>query len=174
VATDEDRARTLRQVRVATGALLDPQAAYLLHRSVPTLALRIRAAQANAQVLAERLAAHPAVEAVHYPGLPSGDPLGLVGRQMAGPGTILAFEIAGGQQAAAAVMKSVELITPAVSLGSTDTLIEHPAGLTHRVVDEEGLSSGGITPGLLRVSVGIEDVEDLWADLAAAIRFAQP
>jgi methionine-gamma-lyase len=174
VATDEERARTLRQVRVATGALLDPQAAYLLHRSVPTLALRIRAAQANAQVLAERLEAHPAVEAVHYPGLPSGDPLGLVGRQMAGPGTILAFAIAGGQQAAAAVMKSVDLITPAVSLGSTDTLIEHPAGLTHRVVDEDGLASGGITPGLLRISVGIEDVEDLWADLAAAIEFAHP
>jgi methionine-gamma-lyase len=174
VATDEDRARSLRQVRVATGALLDPQAAYLLHRSVPTLALRIRAAQANAQVLAERLAGHPAVETVHYPGLPSGDPLGLVGRQMAGPGTILAFEIAGGQQAAAAVMKSVELITPAVSLGSTDTLIEHPAGLTHRVVDEQGLASGGITPGLLRISVGIEDVEDLWADLAAAIEVARP
>jgi methionine-gamma-lyase len=174
VATDEERARTLRQVRVATGALLDPQAAYLLHRSVPTLALRIRAAQANAQVLAERLEAHPAVEAVHYPGLPSGDPLGLVGRQMAGPGTILAFAIAGGQQAAAAVMKSVDLITPAVSLGSTDTLIEHPAGLTHRVVDEDGLASGGITPGLLRISVGIEDVEDLWADLATAIEFAHP
>jgi methionine-gamma-lyase len=61
-----------------------------------------------------------------------------------------------------------------VSLGSTDTLIEHPAGLTHRVVDEEGLSSGGITPGLLRISVGIEDVEDLWADLAGAIEVAQP
>jgi methionine-gamma-lyase len=174
VATDDERARALRQVRVVTGALLDPQAAYLLHRSVPTLALRIRAAQANAQVLAERLDAHPAVTAVHYPGLPSGDPLGLVGRQMAGPGTILAFEIAGGQPAAAAVMKSVELLTPAVSLGSTDTLIEHPAGLTHRVVDEEGLTSGGITPGLLRISVGIEDVEDLWADLSAAIELATP
>jgi methionine-gamma-lyase len=174
VATDEERARALRQVRVVTGALLDPQAAYLLHRSVPTLALRIRAAQANAQVLAERLDAHPAVTAVHYPGLPSGDPLCLVGRQMTGPGTILAFEIAGGQPAAAAVMKSVELLTPAVSLGSTDTLIEHPAGLTHRVVDEEGLASGGITPGLLRISVGIEDVEDLWADLSAAIELAAP
>jgi methionine-gamma-lyase len=174
VATDEERARTLRQVRVVTGALLDPQAAYLLHRSVPTLALRIRAAQTNAQVLAARLAEHPAVDTVHYPGLPGGDPLGLIGRQMAGPGTILAFEVRGGQDVAAAVMKSVELITPAVSLGSTDTLIEHPAGLTHRVVDDEGLRSGGITPGLLRLSVGIEDVEDLWDDLVAALDIADP
>jgi methionine-gamma-lyase len=174
VATDGDRARMLRQVRVVTGALLDPQAAYLLHRSLPTLALRIRAAQTNAQALAERLAAHQGVHAVHYPGHGENDPGGLVGRQMSGPGTILAFEVAGGQRAASAIMKSVGLITPAVSLGSTDTLIEHPAGLTHRVVDPEALTSSGITPGLLRVSVGIEDVEDLWEDLAAAIDGSQP
>jgi methionine-gamma-lyase len=174
VATDEDRARTLRQVRVVTGALLDPQAAYLLHRSLPTLAIRIRAAQDNAQVLADRLAEHDAVTVVHYPGHGSSDPTGLVGRQMTGPGTILAFEVAGGQEAAANVMKGVELVTPAVSLGSTDTLIEHPAGLTHRVVDPAALVSTGITPGLLRLSVGIEDVEDLWDDLVAAIDASQP
>jgi methionine-gamma-lyase len=169
VATDDDRARLLRQVRVVTGALLDPQAAYLLHRSLPTLALRVRAAQANAIVLAERLLDHPVVTAVHYPGLTATDPEGLVGRQMAGPGTILAFEVAGGRDAASAVMKGVELLTPAVSLGSTDSLIEHPAGLTHRVVDPQALADTGITDGLLRVSVGIEDVEDLWEDLAAAL-----
>jgi methionine-gamma-lyase len=174
VATDADRARALRQVRVATGALLDPQAAYLLHRSLATLALRVRAAQTNAQVLAQRLEDHPAVTAVHYPGHGASDREGLVGRQMTGPGTIVAFEVAGGLRAAAEVMKGVELLTPAVSLGSTDTLIEHPAGLTHRVVDPAALVSSGITPGLLRVSVGIEDVEDLWSDLAAAIDGAHP
>jgi methionine-gamma-lyase len=174
VATDADRAGALRRVRVATGALLDPQAAYLLHRSLPTLALRVRAAQANAQVLAQRLEDHPAVTAVHYPGHGTSDRAELVGRQMAGPGTILAFEVAGDLRAAAEVMKGVELLTPAVSLGSTDTLIEHPAGLTHRVVEPAALASSGITPGLLRVSVGIEDVEDLWADLAAAIEGAHP
>jgi methionine-gamma-lyase len=169
VATDADRARTLRRVRVVTGGLLDPHAAYLLHRSLPTLSVRVRTAQANAQVLAARLVEHPGVEAVHYPGLADGDPEGLVGRQMSGPGTILAFEVRGGRNAAADVMKTVELITPAVSLGSTDTLVEHPAGLTHRVVDPEALEATGISAGLLRLSVGIEDVEDLWADLAAAL-----
>jgi methionine-gamma-lyase len=174
VATDAARARDLRQVRVATGALLDPQAAYLLHRSLPTLAVRVRTAQASAQILADRLTGHPAVSAVHYPGLASGDPDGLVGRQMSGPGTILAFDLHGGHDAASDVMKSVELLTPAVSLGSTDTLIEHPAGLTHRVVDPAALAATGIGPGLLRVSVGIEDVEDLWRDLAAALDASRP
>jgi methionine-gamma-lyase len=174
VATDADHARALRRVRVATGALLDPQAAYLLHRSLPTLALRVRAAQANAQVLAQRLEDHAAVTAVHYPGHGASDPVGLVGRQMSGTGSVLAFEVAGGLRAAGEVMKSVELVTPAVSLGSTDTLIEHPAGLTHRVVDPVALAGSGITPGLLRVSVGVEDVEDLWEDLAAAIDAAHP
>jgi methionine-gamma-lyase len=174
VATDDERARALRQVRVVTGALLDPQAAYLLHRSLPTLAVRIRTAQANARVLADRLAAHEAVTAVHYPGHGSSDPAGLVGTQMSGPGTILAFEVAGGRSAAAGIMKSVELITPAVSLGSTDTLIEHPAGLTHRVVDPDALAASGITDGLLRLSVGLEDVDDLWDDLVAAIERTHP
>ncbi|MFA9443817.1 PLP-dependent aspartate aminotransferase family protein [Egicoccus sp. AB-alg6-2] len=169
VATSGERAAALRQVRILTGGLLDPQAAYLLHRSLPTLPLRVRAAQANAMELARRLHAHPAVSAVHYPGLPGSDPSGLVGRQMDGPGGILAFELVGGHDAAAGVMKSVELITPAVSLGSTDTLLQHPAGLTHRIVGDEGRAAGGITPGMLRLSAGIEDVEDLWADLAAAL-----
>ena len=169
VATSTDRAGALRQVRILTGAVLDPEAAYLLHRSLPTLPLRVHAAQANAELLAGRLVEHPAVTAVHFPGLPGADPAGLVGTQMAGPGTMLAFDLVGGHDAAAGVMKSVGLITPAVSLGSTDSLIQHPAGLTHRLVSDEGRAAGGITPGMLRLSVGIEDVEDLWDDLAAAL-----
>lgn len=169
VATDAAWAAGLRQVRVITGALLHPLAAYLLHRGLPTLPLRVRAAQAGARLLAERLRRHPAVGRVLYPGLPDGDPQGLVGRQMGGPGGILSFEVRGGQEEAARVMAAVRLITPAVSLGSTDTLIEHPAGLTHRLVSEEGRVAGGITPGLLRLSVGLEDPEDLWRDLAGAL-----
>ncbi len=172
IACDADRARTLRQVRIGTGAVLDPQAAYLLHRSLSTLALRVRAAQGNATELAARLVDHPDVVRVCHPSLPSSDPHGLVGRQMDGPGGILAFEVAGGLSVAGRVMETVELITPAVSLGSTDTLIEHPAGLTHRIVASEAQTSGGITPGLLRVSAGIEDVEDLWKDLDQAIGVA--
>ncbi|GGI03337.1 cystathionine gamma-synthase [Egicoccus halophilus] len=169
VATSVDRAAALRQVRILTGGLLDPQAAWLLHRSLPTLPLRVEAAQATAGVLAPRLADHPAVATVHYPGLPGADPLGLVGTQMAGPGGVLAFDLHGGYEAAAGVLKAVELLTPAVSLGSTDTLLQHPAGLTHRIVGDDARDAGGITPGMLRLSAGLEDVEDLWTDLAAAL-----
>ena len=169
VATTEAWARRLRQVRVATGAILHPLGAYLLHRGLQTLALRVERAQATAQTLAERLAEHPAVEAVYYPGLPGGDPAGLLGRQMDGPGSLLAFEVEGGHEAAVRLLRSVRLATPAVSLGSVDTLIQHPAGLTHRVVDPEARAASGISEGLIRLSVGLEAADDLWADLDRAL-----
>jgi methionine-gamma-lyase len=169
VCCSEDWARRLRRVRILTGGIMHPLAAYLLHRGLPTLPFRVLAAQERAAALAERLAGHQAVTRVLYPGLPGGDPAGLVGRQQRGPGAIISFEVAGGVEAAARVMDAVRLITPAVSLGSTDTLIEHPAGLTHRLVDPDALEAAGITPGLLRVSVGLEDAGDLWTDLSAAL-----
>ncbi|MGE5691335.1 MAG: trans-sulfuration enzyme family protein [Pseudomonadota bacterium] len=169
VATTETWARRLRRVRILTGGLLHPLGAYLLHRGLPTLPFRVEAAQERAAALAERLAAHPRVAGVHYPGAPGGDPAHLLGRQLRGPGAMLAFEVEGGHDAAAALLRSVRLITPAVSLGTTDTLIEHPAGLTHALVDAEARRAAGVTPGLLRLSVGLEDVEDLWADLACAL-----
>ena len=173
VACGEAWARRLRQVRVATGALLHPLAGYLLHRGLPTLPLRVERAQATATALAARLAEHGGVEAVHYPGLAEGDPLGLVGRQMDGPGTMLAFRVAGGYDAARAVVESVRTMTPAVSLGSVDTLIQHPAGLTHRVLSDDARAEGGIAPGLLRLSVGLESADDLWADLVGALAEAE-
>ena len=173
VACSESLAARLRRVRVATGALMHPWAAYLLHRSLPTLKLRIERAQASAIELAEKLAAHPAVERVHYPGRQSGGQRDLLERQMSGSGCIVAFDVAGGYEVAAEVMKRVELITPAVSLGSVDTLIQHPAGLTHRVVSNSGRNSGGIGQALLRLSVGLEEVGDLWADLSGALTAAR-
>ena len=161
VACDADWAGRLRQVRILTGALLHPLAAYLLHRSLPTLPFRVRAAQERAQALAGLLAGHPAVERVLYP---EAD-----GVQLRGPGAVLAFEVAGGRESAAIVMESVRLVTPAVSLGSTDSLIQHPAGLTHRLVDPAARESSGVTDGLLRLSVGLEDVHDLWHDLSGAL-----
>ena len=161
VACDPDWAARLRQVRILTGALLHPLAAYLLHRSLPTLPFRVREAQERARVLAGLLADHPAVTRVLYP-QPDG-------AQLRGPGAVLAFEVEGGLPAAAAVMANVRLITPAVSLGAVDTLIEHPAGLTHRLVDPTVREAAGITDGLLRLSVGLEDVHDLWHDLDRAI-----
>jgi methionine-gamma-lyase len=172
VATDEGLASELRQVRVATGALLHPLAAYLLHRGLQTLPLRVRAAQRGATVLAHRLAAHPLVQAVHYPGLPGADPAGLLGRQMRGPGAMLSFEPAGGRASATRLMERLERITAAVSLGSADTLIQHPASLTHRVMDAHDREASGISEGLLRVSVGLEDPADLWRDLSQALEGA--
>ncbi len=172
VVTDDLRAKAVRQVRILTGAVLDPQAAWLLHRSLPTLPLRVEAAQRSAAVLAARLGEHPAVVGVRFPGLPGQDPLGLIGRQMAGPGSLLAFDVRGGFEAAAAVVESTKLITPAVSLGCTDTLIQHPAALTHRLVEESAREAYGVTAATLRVSVGLEGVDDLWDDLAAALDVA--
>ncbi|HSL64338.1 MAG TPA: PLP-dependent transferase [Gaiellaceae bacterium] len=172
VATGDEWAHALRRVRIATGAVLHPLAAFLLHRGLPTLPLRVRAAQATARELARRLDAHPLVERVHYPGLPGGDPDGLLGRQLRGPGAVLAFEIGGGLEAAGAVMRSLRLVTPAVSLGATDTLIQHPAALTHRLVDAEARAEHGVSESLLRLSVGLEHVDDLWADLERGLRAA--
>ncbi|GAB5536400.1 MAG: PLP-dependent transferase [Rubricoccaceae bacterium] len=172
VACSDDWARRLRQVRVATGALLHPLAGYLLHRGLATLPLRIERAQATAAMLSTRLLGHEGIRIVHYPALPGGDPDGLVGRQLDGPGTMLAFEVEGGYDTARAVVEAVELMTPAVSLGSVDTLIQHPAGLTHRVLSEDARAEGGIAPGLLRLSVGLEAPGDLWTDLHRALRSA--
>ena len=164
VSCSAERASALRQVRVATGAILHPLAAYLLHRSLPTLPFRVREAQERARVLAGLLAGHPGIVRVRSPVAD--------GRQLLGPGSVLAFEVDGGFDAAAAVMASVSLITPAVSLGCVDTLIEHPAGLTHRVVSEEARAANGIADGLMRLSVGLEDVDDLWHDLEHALAIA--
>lgn len=169
VCCSEALAAPLRTMRAATGALLHPMAAFLLHRGLQTLPLRVERAQANAREIASRLQAHPAIAAVYYPGLGTVRNAGLVGTQMCGPGSLMAFEPRGGHEAAASVMSKVKLMTPAVSLGSADTLIQHPAGLTHRMLDEATREASGITPGLLRLSVGIEDVEDLWEDLDAAL-----
>jgi len=168
VACPEAWAKRLREVRVFTGGVLHPLAAYLLHRGLTTLPLRVRRAQETASLLAGRLAAHPAVVRVLYPGIEGGDPRGLLGRQMAGPGPMLSFDL-GTYGAAEALMRRLRLVTPAVSLGSVDTLIQHPAGLTQRVVSDATRASGGVSPGLLRMSVGLEAAEDLWADLAQAL-----
>ena len=168
IATNSAWASRLRRVRAVTGGILHPLAGYLLHRGLQTLPIRVRAQQASAQVVAEWLVAQPSMQAVHYPGLPGGDPDGILGRQMAGPGSVLAFEVVGGYPAAAAVAKACELVGHAVSLGGTETLIEHPASLTHRPVAAEARPN----PGLLRLSIGLESVEDLCADLDQALNQA--
>lgn len=173
IACNEEWASELRQIRVITGALLHPLGAYLLHRGLSTLSLRVKAAQDGARFLARRLIEHPAVEKVYFPELPGGDPRGLIGKQIQGPGSMVSFEVKGGYQAALAVLKSVKIATAAVSLGSVDTLIQHPASMTHRVVDPAAKSSHGISDGLIRLSVGVEGPDDLWADLNQALDASQ-
>ena len=165
VATDADTAARLRPVRAITGGILHPWAAYLLHRGLATLPVRVRAQQESATRVAAALTQHPAVSQVWHPSLPQCDPLGLVGRQQSGPGAVLAFELAGGYASAASVAEHVELITHAVSLGGVDTLIQHPAALTHRPVAAEARPGAGV----LRLSVGLEDVDDIIADLEKSI-----
>lgn len=169
VACDSEWAARLRHIRAATGGLLHPLGAYLLHRGLPTLSMRVEKAQANAGILAGRLAEHPAIIKTFYPGLGTVKNAHLATTQMAGPGTMISFDLKGGHSAAADMMRKVQIATPAVSLGSVDTLIQHPAGLTHSVVDEEAQLEHGITPGLVRLSVGIENVDDLWSDLEQAL-----
>jgi methionine-gamma-lyase len=170
VAGSHALVRDIKYVRAATGGLLHPLSSFLLHRGLPTLQLRVERAQATAVLLAERLAEDARIACVRFPGLAEQDPRGLVGTQMQGPGSVLSFELASDD---ASVMRSfvgaLRLITPAVSLGSTDTLIQPPAMLTHRVVDAGAREQTGITPGLLRLSVGLEDMRDLWRDLDQAL-----
>jgi methionine-gamma-lyase len=175
IVCSEADAHAVRPVRAITGALLHPLGAYLLHRGLATLPLRIERQQASAGALARRLAEHPAVKQVRYPGLPGTRHAVLIGAeaQMGGPGAMIAFEVAGGFEAAATVMAKVAMLTPAVSLGSVDSLIQHPAGITHQLLAAEDKAHCGIAPGLLRLSVGLEHPDDIWADLGQALDAAR-
>jgi methionine-gamma-lyase len=168
VACDAAWAAALRRVRAVTGGLLHPLGAYLLHRGLATLPVRVRAQQESAGKVAAWLLGHPAVRRVHYPGLHECDPAGVVGRQMRGPGAMLALAVEGGYEVAARVTSDVRLFTHAVSLGGVDSLIQHPAALTHRPVE------AAARPGLdlLRLSIGLEDTDDLCRDLDTALRAA--
>ncbi|GAB4085316.1 PLP-dependent transferase [Myceligenerans cantabricum] len=168
VACSEELARTLRQVRFVTGGVLDPHAGYQLHRGLSTLPLRMGAQSASAAELARRLARHPGVPRVHYPGLHGA---ARPADQMTGGGAMVAFETAGD---AAGLIGAVRLITPAVSLGSVDSLVQHPASISHHIMDPGSREDAGIPDSLVRLSVGLEDVEDLWADLDQALGKSVP
>ncbi|MET9432197.1 PLP-dependent transferase [Streptomyces sp. NPDC003036] len=154
VACDEEFAGQLRRVRFATGGVLHPLAAYLLLRGLSTLPVRMRAASVSAAELARRLSVDPRIARAHYPEI---------------GGAMVSFEVYGDPRD---VIAGVRLITPAVSLGSVDTLIQHPASISHRVVDETDRRAAGVSDRLLRMSVGLEDVEDLWRDLTEALSAA--
>lgn len=169
-AKNPDDLVRLRKVRSSFGGTMDPMQSWLVLRGIKTMPLRVRAAQANAQKLAQLLERHPAVARVHYPGLPSHPQYDLARRQMEGPGSMIAFELRGGYEAGVALLKSLRLITLAVSLGGVETLIEHPASMTHAGVSRAHREESGIGEGLVRLAVGCESVEDLQADLEAGLR----
>ena len=152
-----------------TGAVMDPFAAYLILRGLKTLEIRMERHCANAKAIAEYLDKHPAVEKVYYPGLKDHVGHDIAARQMKDFGGMLSFEVKGGRAAGTKLVNALRLITVAVSLGDAETLIEHPASMTHSTYTEEELAASGIPGGLIRLSAGLENAEDIIADLEQAL-----
>ena len=169
VAKDPAVAKQLRTMMVTLGCNMDPHQAFLVSRGIKTLSLRVERAQENAMRIACWLEAHPKVKWVRYVGLESHPQHELVKRQMSGFGSMISFELEGGFEAGRRLMDSVHLATLAVSLGGVESLIEHPASMTHAGMSEADRLEGGITAGLVRYSVGVESVTDLLADLTQAL-----
>ncbi len=168
------RAETIARIRGTglrwmTGATLSPLNAFLILRGLKTLELRMERHCAAATRLAALLAGHPAVARVAYPGLAEGAAADVVRRQMAGHGGLVACELRGGMAAGLRVMNALRLVTRAVSLGDAETLVQHPASMTHAAYPPEERARHGITDGLIRFSVGLETVEDILADVTRAL-----
>ena len=153
-----------------TGATISPDTAWLVRRGIRTLHVRFERAGQNAGAIAAMLADHPAVAAVHYPGLATDPGHAVAQRVLQSPGALLAFEVSGGSRAAIAAMNRLQVILRATSLGGVESAISHPATTSHRQLDEDELRSAGIGPGTLRLAVGIEHADDLIADLDVALR----
>jgi cystathionine gamma-lyase/cystathionine beta-lyase/cystathionine gamma-lyase/homocysteine desulfhydrase len=168
ILNDAELAARLKFIQNAAGAILGPFDSWLVLRGVKTLAVRMERHNVNGLAVAHHLEAHPKVEKVYYPGLPSHPQHELAKKQMTGSGGMLAFEI-GSLENARTVLKSVRLCSLAESLGGVETLISHPATMTHAIVPPEERRRLGITDGLVRISVGIEDVEDIITDLDQAL-----
>jgi methionine-gamma-lyase len=162
----------LQGLKDLTGAVLSPQDAFLVLRGLKTLPLRMQRHCDNAQAIAAFLAAHPAVEAVHFPGLASFPQHALARRQMARAGGMVAFELRSGLEAGKRFMDALELVTRAVSLGDAETLAQHPASMTHSTYTAEQRRAHLISDGLVRLSAGLEDTEDLLADIGQALEHA--
>ncbi|HOV55605.1 MAG TPA: aminotransferase class I/II-fold pyridoxal phosphate-dependent enzyme [Bacteroidales bacterium] len=152
------------------GFNMDPHQAFLVDRGSKTMNLRVMKCQENAQKVAEFLEKHDKVASVAYPGLKSHPQYDLAKKQMRGPGSMISFELKGGYAAGQKLMDSVKLIALAVSLGGIESLIQHPASMTHAHVSEEAKKAAFITEGLVRLSVGIEDIEDLLEDIDQALQ----
>ena len=169
VAKNEKLYKELQYIMTNVGFNMDPHQAWLTRRGLKTLSIRIEKAQENARKVAEYLEAHPKVEWVLYPGLKSHPQYELAQKQMYGPGSMISFGVVGGLEAGKRVMNNVHLALLAVSLGGIETLIQHPASMTHSKLSPEARRQGGITDELVRLSVGIEDIDDIIHDLDHAL-----
>ncbi len=168
--SDEDLYRQLRFNQNAMGAILSPFDSFLVLRGIKTLAIRMREHEHNALRLASYLENHPKVKKVNYPGLKSHPQHALAERQATGHGGMLSFEIRGGLKEAKRFLEQVKVFALAESLGGVESLIEHPALMTHASVPKEIREQAGLTDSLIRVSVGIEHIDDLIADFDHAFR----
>ena len=169
VLSDADRGKRLASLRSAVGSVMGPFTAYLVLRGVKTLALRMERHQANALEIAKRLQSSDALSQVIYPGLVSHPQHGLAKQQMDGFGAVVTIELKGGHDAVASFMNRIEVFTLAESLGGVESLAGHPATMSHSNQTAEARASMGITDSMVRLSVGIESVEDLIADLEQAL-----
>ncbi len=160
----------LRSMMVMLGCNMDPHQAYLVIRGLKTLSLRMDRSQDNARKIAEFLENHPKVKWVAYPGLVSHPQHELANKQMSGSGGVISFELKDGFEAGKVLMNNVKLAILAVSLGGVETLIQHPASMTHAKINRAARISSGISDGLVRLSVGIENIEDIINDLDQAMR----
>lgn len=163
---DELRGTILRDI----GGIISPLNAWLLVRGLKTLAIRMHRHSENAMEIAQYLNFHPKIKKVWYPGLTTHPQHALAKKQMKGFGGIVSFEIKGGRKAGEKLMNNVNIFTLAVSLGDVDSLIEHPASMTHSTYCQEDLEKVGISEGFVRLSVGIEDSRDLIEDLKQALK----
>ncbi|MEJ6003067.1 methionine gamma-lyase [Paucibacter soli] len=160
----------LQGLKDMTGAVMSPQDAFLLLRGLKTLALRMDRHCSNAMAVARLLAAHPAVESVYFPGLESDPFHALAKRQMKGKfGGMVAFELRGGAAAGKRFMNALQMVARAVSLGDAESLAQHPASMTHSTYTPEERAAHGISEGLVRISAGLEDEQDLLADVQQAL-----
>jgi len=161
--------KTLRGLMINLGCNMDPHQAFLTRRGLKTLGIRINKAQESSIKIAHYLEAHPKVEWVMYPGLKSHPQYELAKKQMNGPGAMISFGLKGGFDAGKTMMNNVQLALLAVSLGGIETLIQHPASMTHSKLSKDAKEKAGITDGLVRLSVGIEEEEDIIADINQAL-----
>jgi methionine-gamma-lyase len=155
----------LQGLRYLTGATLAPLSSFLVLRGLKTLELRMAQHSRSARAVADVLSAHPGVAIVHYPGLPSFPQADIVRRQMSGGSGLVSFELKGGLPAGRALMNALQLAQRAVSLGDAETLIQHPASMTHAAYSAEERATHGISDGLIRMSVGLENTDDILDDL---------